>query len=320
MEKITDNNESTQSASHDDNASHTIIKECSITYDQGNWFLAVTKEGIAKVRDSLQIRSLLALILRAGNEVIPSDIEATAREGNLGMLCVASPELTDTRTSESDNEDDEDSTFFASDKEDSTFFASDKEDSTFFASDTKDSGAEQNKSDKVKHANDDLMFEVPLDYRDHVDEILPRHTGPLGDEKTIRDIESRIKVLKSAVKMEILRKHKHKEMSLREEIKALETFRNEYYDPRHRNPRLFYTVEANRQGLRCRMLVLHALKSLAKDLPQTSRRLMTSVHRGASFYCEEMHDLTFRLVPLTSSLPTLGKQADNQEDKQKAAA
>jgi hypothetical protein len=310
MDNNTDNNESTQSASHNDNASHTIIKECSITYDQGNWFLAVTKEGVAKVRDSLQFRSLLALILRAGHEVIPSDIEATAREGNLGMLCVASPELTDTRTSESDNEDDEDS----------TFFASDKEDSTFFASDTKDSGAEQNKSDKVKHANDDLMFEVPLDYRDHVDEILPRHTGPLGDEKTIRDIESRIKVLKSAVNMEILRKHKHKEMSLREEIKALETFRNEYYDPRHRKNRLFYTVEANRQELRCRMLVLHALRSLSKGLPQTSRRLMTSVHRGASFYCEEMHDLTFRFVPLTSRLPTLGKQANNQEENQKAAA
>lgn len=136
-------------------------KICFVEFKNGKWIFVVPGEGILSVRDGLHTRALALLIMHAGEEMDPDDIDQAAKLGRFPIRL----ESTRMATAEFQN--------------------------------GQDAPAE---SDFLPYCDpeDQWKGEVDPDLRDYVHGLLPRHFGTVGDRRTVADIDRRVAILKNA--------------------------------------------------------------------------------------------------------------------------
>ena len=290
--KNTGKNRSGLAAGNQEDKRETIL--CRIAFLGGTWVFDVPGEGKATIADTKGIRAVVAMLRNEGVLMEPDDIEEAASKGPFVVLGGRRREadvvpVNDDETAGLQEED-------VDPGEDG-----ERESETGFALE----GSFRSTSDPEL-----LMFYGVRQ---------THHTGQAGSYQVIHDCDRRVALLNAGIAAATVKGHKKVAKALAEEKEVLRKKRNWYINSITGKLRPFYSKEAEKKALRCRMMIVRGLQSLGRTLPATWSNLSPAINRGIDFiYKERPYHKWIVKLPPKGQLPGLGKT--RQEDGSGAAA
>ena len=239
---------------------------CTVEYVDGEWLFTVPGEGTAAIRDSKQARVLVEMLMNSGCQMELDDIEDAATAGPT-VACHESPPAVISEPCEETYAPEDGDLPLCLDPE------------------------EQWKSVR------DSDFWIP------VQGVETHHTGTVGDDRMLKEIDRRVARLKDGIAAALARGDMRTVTVLDEERVALRKARDWYINSMSGALRLLYTETVEKKAKRCRMWIVRGLQAMARGLPKAAARLSSAISRGTEFVYEEKQGWEWIVVVPCERIP-----------------
>ncbi len=257
---------------------------CIVEYRNGHWTTTVPGEGTAMVRDSKQMRAVVAMLMNKEVSMEPDDIEDAASTGPVVVRRGVPVEDEPQASQEGEDEDPMEEDIDPSDDGDA-----DGQDVNLAFEGTVKSGSDP-----------DLLMLWGVR--------LSRHTGDTCDYGVVHDLDHRVAMLDAGIKATKASDVKMA-AALNEERTALRKYRDWYVNSITGKRRPFYSTEVDEKVHRCRMWMVRGVQKLAaKGLAKAAASLNGAISRGMDFIYDEQPGYKWVVtLPPSGSLPVFPK-------------